>query len=116
MSVTFYHNPRCSKSRAVKDILKAHSVEARVVEYLKEPLSTEELRKLITALDGPAAQLIRTGEPQFRETGLSPEDLSETQVIELLLRQPVLLQRPVVICGNRARIGRPPERVLEVLA
>ena len=114
MSVLFYHNPRCSKSRKVNEILASRGIDARVIEYLSEPFDRAALETLIEALDAPARALIRTSEAAFKTTGLDPESLDTSTVIDLLLEHPELFQRPVVLTGANARIGRPPERVLEL--
>ncbi|NNF16535.1 MAG: arsenate reductase (glutaredoxin) [Gammaproteobacteria bacterium] len=115
MQITFYHNPRCSKSRAVDAILTARQSDATVVEYLKHPFSADTLREIIAALDVPAAGLIRTKDEEFRKSGIDPTALDDDTVIAILLRSPALLQRPVVVVDQQARICRPPERVLELL-
>lgn len=109
-----YHNPRCSKSRAALELLRARGIEPRVVEYLKTPPSRDELRALVQKLDLPAEQLVRKGEDAFKAQ-FAGRTLSETQWIDALAANPALIERPVIVHGARAVIGRPPERALELL-
>lgn len=117
MSDTFriYHNPRCSKSRQTLELLRTNNVEPELVEYLKTPPSHEELREILTKLDMGARQLIRDGEAEYKELGLDDPALTEDELINAMVNHPRLMQRPVVVHGNRAVIGRPPETVLEIL-
>jgi arsenate reductase len=114
MSVTIYHNPRCSKSRQTLALIQDRGIEPSIVEYLKQPPSTGELKRIIALLDIPAHGLIRSGEAEYRELGLGP-DSSEARLIEAMSTHPRLIQRPIVIVGQQARIGRPPEQVTEIL-
>lgn len=115
MSITLYHNPRCSKSRATLQLLRDRGIEPRIIEYLEAPPSTGDLARLVAALGVPARDLLRSGEPEFRELGLADESLSEEQILDAITAHPRLLQRPIVVAGSKARIGRPPEHVLEIL-
>jgi arsenate reductase len=110
---TIFHNPRCSKSRAALALLEEHGVSPRVVEYLKTPPSAAELRALLEKLGLAAKDLIRTGESEWKTSGKTL-DAPERELIELMAAHPVLIERPIVVVGSRARIGRPPERVLEL--
>jgi arsenate reductase len=116
MQVTIYHNPRCSKSRQTLALLEEHGVEPRIVEYLKTPPSEEEIRDILAMLGIGAADLLRTGEPEFGELGLGGADVTDEQRMKAMNSHPRLMQRPIVVCGTQARIGRPPEQVLEILA
>ncbi len=109
-----YHNPRCGKSRAALAILQAHELPLRVVEYLKEPLTRAELTSLRKKLGSSPAQWIRTAEAAYKEAGLGPNS-SEDQLLEAIAQHPILMERPIVVRGSRAVVGRPPERVLELL-
>jgi arsenate reductase (glutaredoxin) len=114
--VTIFHNPSCSKSRGVLGILESESIEHQVVEYLADPPSREELEMIVSKLIDPVDQLVRTGDPGFADLDLDPQGVrSVDQVIDLLMAHPELMQRPVVVRGNRAVIARPIERVAEVL-
>lgn len=115
MSVDIYHNPRCSKSRATLELLEARRVEPSVIEYLKEPPDAIELRQILDLLGISARQLLRTGEAPYKQLGLQNPSLSEDQIIEAILKFPILMERPIVIANGKARIGRPPESVLEIL-
>ena len=110
-----YHNPRCSKSRGALEMLRERGVEPQVVAYLDSPPSTAELRALLRKLDIPARALLRHGEPEYVELGLASEELTEDQLIAAMSAHPRLIERPIFVVGDRAVIGRPPERVLELL-
>lgn len=112
--VLLLHNPRCSKSRAVRALLEERGVAFGERRYLDEPLSRKELEALAGRLGRPPAEWVRAGEPAFREAGLGP-DASDAAYLDALVRHPILLERPIVIRGGRARVGRPPEAVLELL-
>lgn len=115
MTVTIWHNPRCSKSRQTLDLLKSKGVEPKIREYLKEPPSKAEVEKLLDQVGGDAKELIRDGEAEFKTLKLKKADLSRADIVKAIVAHPVLLQRPVVVKGARAAIGRPPEAVLAVL-
>lgn len=113
MTTRIYHNPRCSKSRATLALLEERGVELEVVEYLKTPPDAERLEALLAKLGIRAADLIRKNEQEWKESGLDA-DASEEELIALMVRHPILIERPIVEVGERALIGRPPERVLEL--
>jgi arsenate reductase (glutaredoxin) len=113
MKTRIYHNPRCSKSRATLGLLEERGIEPEVVEYLKSPPDEKRLRELLRKLDMPAIDLVRKSENAWRESGLDA-GASEGELIALMVRHPILIERPIVEVGSRARIGRPPERVLEL--
>lgn len=115
MTVTILHNPRCSKSRQTLALLQEHGVEPQVREYLQQPLSAEELELLIQQLGVEAKQLVRSKEDEFKQTGLSLDSASAQELITAMVATPKLMERPVVITDKGARIGRPPEQVLEIL-
>jgi len=108
-----YHNPRCSKSRATLALLDARGIAAEIVHYLETPPSRAELETLLTQLGCRAQDIVRFEEPEFKVSGLA-KDAPEPELLALLLEHPQLLQRPIVVHGGSARIGRPPERVLEL--
>ena len=113
--IVLYHNPACSKSRGAKEILSERDVEFDVVEYLKTPLDEADLRRILKLVDDPPAELVRK-DGNFRELGLKSADYTtEDAVVELLLEHPKLMQRPVVLRGERAVIARPSEKVEELL-
>jgi arsenate reductase len=115
MSVTIYHNPRCSKSRATLQLLEARGVKPKVVEYLKTPPTATELKAILKELGMKPNDLIRKGEPLYAELRLKERDLSDDQLIALMVANPILIERPIVVARGKAAIGRPPENVLEIL-
>ncbi|BCX88679.1 arsenate reductase (glutaredoxin) [Methylomarinovum tepidoasis] len=116
MDVVIYHNPRCSKSRATLALLREHGIEPRIVEYLKQPPSRGELEAILGKLgfDDPR-RLMRTKEKVYKELGLDAPDADRDRLIEAMLANPILIERPIVVAGRKAAIGRPPENVLEIL-
>lgn len=114
MTVTIWHNPRCSKSRATLALLRERGIEPEVRLYLEQPPAAEELKKALAALGLTAIELVRKGEPEWKASGLGP-DAGESEVIAAMAAHPKLIERPVVFSGTAARIGRPPEAVLELL-
>ena len=113
--VTIYHNPGCSKSRGALEILRERGVDAEVIEYLTTPPSRATLERCIALLPNPPTELLRR-DKRFRELGLDESAYaSEDAVVDLLLEHPELMQRPIVIRGERAIIARPSERVAELL-
>ncbi len=115
MTVTLWHNPRCSKSRATLELLKSRGIEPAIREYLKQPPSTAEIETLIGQLGGKASELIRDGEPEFKKLGKKKAELASAEIARAIAADPILLQRPIVVAGARAAIGRPPEAVLPLL-
>ena len=115
MSVEIYHNPRCSKSRQTLQLLQEHGVQPKITEYLKQPPDAAELERILTMLGLEPRQLMRTKEPEYRAAGLDDPALSRAQLIEAMVEQPKLIERPIVIRDGQARLGRPPEQVLEIL-
>ncbi len=113
MTLTIYHNPRCSKSRETLALLQDRGFEPVIVNYLDTPLDASGLRALLAKLQRPARDLVRTGEDAYRTLGL--DGASEDELIDALAAHPALMQRPVVVAGDRARIGRPPEAVLDIV-
>ena len=115
MTVTIWHNPRCSKSRQTLELLKSKGVEPTVREYLKEPPSKAEVEALVTLVGGDPRELIRDGEAEFKALKFRKADLTKADIVDAIVEHPVLLQRPIVVKGSRAAIGRPPEAVLTLL-
>lgn len=115
MNVTIWHNPRCSKSRQTLDLIKSKGIEPTIREYLKQPPSKAEIEKLIEMVGGEVKELIRDGEPEFKSLGKRKAELTKADVTKAIAAHPVLLQRPIVVSGKRAAIGRPPEAVLPLL-
>jgi len=120
MSVTIYHNPRCSKSRQTLELLEEKSVDTSVVEYLNTPPDAETLKEIIRMLGIEAKQLLRTHEDEFKQAGLDKQGLandqfSEDQIIEAMVKFPKLIERPIVVSNGKAAIGRPPSLVLDII-
>lgn len=115
MVVTIWHNPRCSKSRETLELLRSKGVEPVIREYLKNPPSKAEVEKLIDLADIDPTAFLRDGEPQFKSLKKKKADMSKAEIVEAIAECPTLLQRPVVVAGKRAAIGRPPEAVLSLL-
>jgi len=113
MSIVIYHNPRCQKSRAALHLLQENNCEFEVVEYLKQNPTANEIKKLLAKLKLKAIDLIRTKEPAFAP--YKNQSLTNTQYINLMVEFPVLIERPIVIKGNKAIIGRPIEKILELI-
>jgi arsenate reductase len=115
MTVTIWHNPRCSKSRQTLELLREKGIEPTIREYLKQPPTKAEVAKLIDLLGGDAKDLVRDGEAEFKTLGKKKAELSRSDIAQAIARHPILLQRPIVVSGSRAAIGRPPEAVLPLL-
>lgn len=115
MTVTIWHNPRCSKSRQTLELLHSKGLEPAVREYLKQPPSTAEVEALIAQVGGDPTELIRDGEPEFKKLGVKKADLGKADIARAIAAHPILLQRPIVVSGKKAAIGRPPEAVLALL-
>ena len=111
-----YHNPRCSKSRETLQILEAHDIVPEIIDYLDEPPDPQELKRIMELLGVSARELMRTTEPVYKDADLDDDSLSEDEIIEAICEYPELLQRPIVILGDKAIIGRPPSRVLDLIA
>jgi arsenate reductase len=115
MTVTIYHNPRCSKSRATLELLKSKGIEPTVIEYLKTPPSASELEAILVKLGMEPRDLMRKSEAVYKETGLDKPDLDPKTLIAEMVKNPILIERPIVLANDKAAIGRPPENVLRIL-
>lgn len=115
MAVMIYHNPRCSKSRQTLQLIQDKGIEPLIVEYLKTPLGRFEIKNLLKMLDLPASQLLRKGEAEYKEQGLDSGDKTDDQIIAAIAAFPILMERPIIVNGTKAVIGRPPENVLDIL-
>ncbi|MBE9398557.1 arsenate reductase (glutaredoxin) [Pontibacterium sp. N1Y112] len=113
--VIIYHNPRCSKSRQTLALLEERGIEPAIVKYLEETPSAEELKSVLTKLGISARDLLRKKEAEYKEAGLDDTNLNDDQIIAKMIKFPRLIERPIVIKGDAARIGRPPESVLEIV-
>jgi arsenate reductase len=113
--ITLYHNPRCSKSRQALALLRERGIEPTVVEYLKHPPDARRLGELLGMLGMTPRELMRTRESEYRALGLDDAGLGDDKLIRAIVEHPVLMERPVAVKGGRAVLGRPPEKVLELL-
>lgn len=115
MKLTIYHNPRCSKSRATLKLLEERGQKPEIIEYLKTPPDAATLKKLLRQLDMKPRELLRDKETAYKEAGLDDPGLSDDDIIAAMVKHPILIERPIVVAGNKAALGRPPEKVLEIL-
>ena len=113
--VTIYHNPDCSKSRETLGLLRERGIEPAVVEYLKSPPDEETLERLLRLLEIEPADLLRSREEEYAGLGLAARLDDREALIAAMAAHPVLIERPIVVAGDRARLGRPPQRVLEII-
>ncbi len=112
--VTIWHNPRCSTSRSTLSLLEQHGLDPEIVEYLKTPPSVEELKSVLKKLRMKPRDLMRKKEALYKELGLDDEALSDDRLVQAMAENPILIERPVVLFGQRAALGRPPENVLDL--
>lgn len=116
MSVTIYHNPKCSKSRETLKLLRDHGVQPEVVEYLKHPLTRAGLVKILKLLKLTPRELLRTKEPEYKKAKLDNPKASDNTILAALAKYPKLMERPIVVINSKkAALGRPPENVLKIL-
>jgi arsenate reductase len=115
MSVTIYHNPRCSKSRQTLQLLRDAGVEPEIIDYLNNPPTARELDRILGLLGIEPRQLMRRKESAYKDTGLDDESLSRTALIEAMVANPILIERPIVVKGDAAVLGRPPDNVLALV-
>jgi arsenate reductase len=116
MQITIYHNPKCAKSRATLKLLEARGLEPVIVEYLKTPPSKTELAHLVKLLGLEPRALLRTKEPEYKQAGLANPKLSDSVILQAMIKHPKLIERPIVVVGTKkAALGRPPENVLTIL-
>lgn len=115
MKTVIYHNPRCSKSRQALALLEEAGVAPEIVRYLDTPPSQEDLEKLLTQLNLEPQDVMRQKDDLYKELGLSGKTLTRAEGLRLLAEHPALLERPIVVRGDKAVVARPPERVQEIL-
>ena len=115
MAVTIYHNPRCSKSRQALKLLNEAGVNVEIIEYLKHPPDAVTIDWILENLALQPRQLMRKGEVRYRELELDNQDLDRNFLIESMINNPILIERPIVISNDKVRLGRPPEAVLEII-
>ena len=114
-NVTIYHNPRCSKSRQTLALLQKQGVTPNIIEYLKNPLNAATLKAVIKKLGVRPIELIRKKEEPYAKLKLANKQDDDAALITAMVQHPILIERPVVVKGSRAAIGRPPEKILEIL-
>ena len=115
MAIKIYHNPRCSKSRQTLQLLEDKGIEPDIVLYLENPPSKTALKKILKSLDMKARDLMRKKEAEYKENNLADENLKEDELIAAMVAHPKLIERPIVVNGEKAALGRPPENVLGIL-
>ena len=115
MSITIYHNPRCSKSRKTLELIQSKGIKPAIIEYLKDPPTRKKLKEILAMLKLEPRQLMRVNENVYKEKGLDNPSLSKDQLISAMVENPILIERPIVIANGKAVIGRPPENVLGII-
>ena len=115
MAVTIYHNARCSKSRQALQLLRERGIEPEIVEYLKTPPTADELDAVLAKLGLEPRAVMRAKETAYRDADMGDEGLSRRALIDLMAANPIVIERPIVVSGARAALGRPPENVLSIL-
>jgi len=113
--ITIYHNPRCSKSRQTLQLLREHGIEPTIVEYLKQPPSASRIKQLLKMLHMNPRDLMRKKEADYGALNLDDSKLSADALIKAMVEHPALIERPIVVAGEKAALGRPPENVLDIL-
>ena len=114
-NLIIYHNPKCSKSRNTLKILNSENLNPQVILYLEKKLYPSDLKSLLIKLNISAKQLLRSTEKEYKDKNLGKENLSENEIIKIMLNCPKLIQRPIVVNGSKAIIARPPEKVYEII-
>ena len=115
MEIIVYHNPRCSKSRQTLALLDENGFKPLVIDYLKTPPSHQQLDSILRGLEMQPRDLMRKSEPQYKQLSLADDTLSRDQLIDAMVQNPKLIERPIVVAGDEIIIGRPPENVLTIL-
>ena len=113
--LTIYHNPRCSKSRQTLELIRSKGVEPEIVLYMEDTPSVEDIQDALRMLGLKPMDIVRQKEPEFKEHFVGADELTDTQLIELMRLYPKVIERPIVVNRGKAVIGRPPENVLEIL-
>ena len=113
--IVIYHNPRCSKSRAALQLLQERGIEPQIIEYLTTPPNAPRLKQLLAMLDLSPRDLMRKGEEPYKNLGLRDTGLDDDALVAAMVDNPILIERPIVVAGGKAQLGRPPEQVLELL-
>jgi len=115
MKVTIYHNPRCTKSRQTLELLKSRGIEPEIIEYLKTPPGKIKLKEILKMLGLEPRALMRKNEDEYKKAKLDNPKLSKDDLIAAMVKHPILIERPIVVANGKAAIGRPPEKVLEII-
>ncbi len=115
MSVTIYHNPRCSKSRQTLALIEEKGITPTIIEYLKEGPDAATLKDVLTKLGKSPRDILRKGEQEFKDLRLGDASKSDDELIAAMVAHPILIERPIVLSGGKAALGRPPEQVLEII-
>lgn len=115
MTITIYHNPRCSKSRKTLALLEENGATPKIIDYQKTPPSAAELKAILKKLGAAPHDIVRKGDARYAELGLKEREVSSEELIALMVENPILIERPIVVSGAKAVIGRPPESVLSLL-
>lgn len=115
MKVTIYHNPRCSKSRQTLELLQSRGIEPEIIEYLKTPPSKSRLKEILKLLGMEPRDLMRKNEDEYKKAKLDNTKLGKDDLIAAMVKYPILIERPIVLANGKAAVGRPPEKVLEIL-
>ena len=115
MSITIYHNPKCSKSRQTLKLLQEQGINPLTIEYLKNPPTVEKLKEILSLLGVSPRDLMRKKEDKFKELDLANSKLSDEDLIDFMVKHPILIERPIVLANWKAALGRPPEQVLDIL-
>ena len=115
MTLTIYHNPRCTKSRETLTLLEKRKLKPKIIEYLKTPPSSSELKNILKLLKLKPRELMRQKEDLYKKLKLDNEKLSDDALIKAMVENPILIERPIVLKANKAAIGRPPEAVIKIL-
>tara|TARA_Y100000588_G_scaffold114087_1_gene125217 strand:- start:90 stop:437 length:348 start_codon:yes stop_codon:yes gene_type:complete len=115
MPVTIFHNPRCSKSRQTLALLENHGIKPTIIEYLKTPIAKDKLLEILSLLRMTPRDLMRKKEAVYAEKGLDNLSLSDAELIDIMVKNPILIERPIVLANRKAALGRPPDQVLNIL-
>ena len=115
MSITIYHNPKCSKSRQTLKLLQEQGINPVTIEYLKNPPTVEKLKEILSLLGVSPRDLIRKKEDEYKELDLANSKLTDEDLIHFMVKHPILIERPIVLANGKAALGRPPEQILNIL-
>ena len=115
MAVTIFHNPRCSKSRQTLSLIQEKNIDINIIEYLKTPPNISQLKQILKQLGYEPRQLMRKSEPIYKDLDLGNENKTAEDLVNAMAQNPILIERPIVLSGEKAAIGRPPESVLNIL-